>query len=111
MAGTGRWVSVIAAVIDERLKNELSRASLEDLRGGGFLMEVVGSPLRVSGCSKNGAIVFLEDFQPRRDIGGVFFARLLVKFEIGAQESRSQLGNEFLAAVTFTFVESGAYGV
>src|SRR5579864_43090 len=101
MAGTERWVSLIAAVVDERLKNELSRAGLQDLRGGGFLIAVLGSPLRGSGCSKNSAIVFLEDFQPRRDIGGVFFARLLVKFEIGAQESRSQLGNEFFAAVTF----------
>jgi len=55
----------------------------------------------MSGCRKYGPVVILENFQPSRDIGGVFFARLLVKFEIGAQESRSQLGNEFFAAVTF----------
>jgi hypothetical protein len=53
--------SVIAAVVDERLKNELSRAGLQDLRGGGFLIEVVGSPLRVSGCRKDGAVVVLEN--------------------------------------------------
>jgi len=75
-------------------------AQVWDLRGG-FLVEVIGCSLGMSGCRKDGALVILEDFQPRRDIGGVFFARLLVKFEIGTQERRSQLGNEFFAAVTF----------
>jgi hypothetical protein len=52
-------------------------------------------------CARLSSIVILENFQPSRDIGGVFFARLLLKFEIGTQESRSQLGNELLAAVAF----------
>ena len=76
------------------------RAGLRDLRGG-FLVEVIGSSLGMGGCRENGAIVVLEDFQPYSDIGGVVFARLLVQFEIGTQESRSQLGNEFFAAITF----------
>src|SRR5437016_5386776 len=44
---------------------------------------------------------FLRTFKPCCDIGGVFLPRFLVQFEIGAQESRSQFRNEFLAAVTF----------
>ncbi len=55
----GRFL--LAAVVDERLKNELSRAGLQDLRGDGFLIEVVGSPLRVSGCREDGAVVVLEN--------------------------------------------------
>jgi hypothetical protein len=55
----------------------------------------------MSGCRKDGAVVILENFQPSRDICGVFLPRLLVQFEIGAQESRSQLGNELFVAVTF----------
>jgi hypothetical protein len=37
------------------------------------------------------AIVVLENLQPSRDIRCVFFASLLVQFEIGARESRLQL--------------------
>ena len=48
----------------------------------------------MGGCGKDGAVVILENFQPSRDIGGVFFPRLLVQFEIATQESRSQLCNE-----------------
>ena len=68
---------------------------------GGFLVEVIGRSLGMRGSRKNGAVVVLEDFEPCCDIGGVVLPRFLVQFEIGAQESRSQLGNEFLAAVTF----------
>jgi hypothetical protein len=65
------------------------------------LLEVIGCTLSVSGCRKYGAVVILENFQPSRDVGRVFFPRLLLRFEIGTQKSRSQLGNEFFAAVTF----------
>ena len=76
------------------------RAGLRDLRGG-FLVEVIGGSLGMGGCRENGAVVVLENFQPSRDIGGVFFPRLLMQFEIGTQESRAKLGNKFFAAVTF----------
>ena len=55
----------------------------------------------MGGCRKDGTIVILENFQPSRDIGGVFLPRLLVQFEIGTEESRPQLGNKLFAAVTF----------
>jgi hypothetical protein len=55
----------------------------------------------MSGCRKDGTVVILENFKPSRDIGGVFLPRLLVEFEIGTQESRSQLGNKLFATVTF----------
>ena len=83
------------------------RAGLEDLRGG-FLVEVIGGSLGMGGCRENGAVVVLEDFQPCRDIGGVLFARLLMQFEIGAQESGAKLGNKFLAAVTFVAIALAA---
>ena len=65
-----------------------SRAGLWDLRGG-FLVEVIGCSLGISGCRKDGAVVILENLQPSREIGGVFFPQLLVQFEVGTQESRS----------------------
>jgi len=77
-----------------------SRADLLDLRGG-FLVEVIHCSLGMSGCREDGTVIILENFQPSRDIGGIFFPRLLMQFEIGTQESRSQLGNQFFAAVTF----------
>src|SRR5258708_27271820 len=77
-----------------------SRAGLGDLRGG-FLVEVIGCTLGMRSCRKDGTVVILENFQPRRDICGVFLSRLLVQFEIGTQEGRSQLGYEFFAAVAF----------
>jgi hypothetical protein len=55
----------------------------------------------MSSSGKDSAIVVLEHRQPSRDICGVFLPRLLVQFEIGTQESRSQLGNELFAAVAF----------
>jgi hypothetical protein len=67
---------------NRKVKRNQSRAGVPDLRGG-FLVEVVGGTLSVSGCRKNSAIVILQNFQPSRDIGGVFFPRLLVQFEVG----------------------------
>ena len=52
-------------------------------------------------CSEDGAVVVLENFEPCCDIGGVVLAGFLMQFKVGAQESRAQLGNEFLTAVTF----------
>jgi hypothetical protein len=49
-------------------------------------------------------IVMLENFQPSRDIRCVFFASLLVQFEIGARESTLQLlqcGNMPFAGTAF----------
>src|ERR1035438_7923643 len=77
-----------------------SRAGLGNLRGG-FLVEVIGCSLGMGSGGKNGAVVVLQNLQPCRDIGGVLLPRFLLQFEVGAQESRAQLGNEFLAAVTF----------
>jgi hypothetical protein len=39
-------------------------------------------------CRKDGAVIVLENFQPRRNIGSVFLPRFLLQFEIGTQESR-----------------------
>ena len=82
------------------------RAGFGSLRGG-FLVEVIGCSLGVSGCRKNGAVVVLENLQPSRDIGSVFLPRFLVQFEIGAQESRSKFRNEFLVLVAF--ISKGRY--
>lgn len=71
--------------IDE--SNGSGRAGLRNLRGG-FLVEIMGCFLGVSGCGKYGAIVVLENLQPSRDIRCVFYASFLVQFEIGEQESR-----------------------
>src|ERR1039457_873346 len=38
---------------------------------------------------------------PRGDVGGVIVADLRGEFEIGAQESGAQLGNEFLGCIAF----------
>ena len=62
----------------------------------------------MGGCRENSAVVVLEDFQPRRDIGGVVFARFLMQFEVGAQESGAKLGNKFLTAVTFIAIALAA---
>jgi hypothetical protein len=58
-------------------RSRLSRAGLGCLRGGD-LVEVIGCTMGVSGCRKDGAVVSFENLQPRRDIGGVFFPRLLM---------------------------------
>ena len=50
-----------ATVVDERLKNESSRAGLQDLRGGGDLVEVIGRTLGVSGCREDGTVVVLQN--------------------------------------------------
>jgi len=65
-----------------------SRAGHRDLRGN--LVEVIGCTLSMSGCREDGAVVVLEDFEPSREICGVFFPWLLVQFggaECGAEFS------------------------
>ena len=44
------------------------RAGHCDLRGGGFLVEVIGGALCVGGCCKNRAIIISQYLKPRRDI-------------------------------------------
>ena len=65
------------AVNRRNRRSRLSRAGLGYLRGGD-LIEVIGCTLGVSGCRKDGTVVSFENLQPRRDIGGVFFPRLLM---------------------------------
>jgi hypothetical protein len=81
----------------------LCRASRSDLRGSfrGFAVDKFGGALCVSGHSEHCSIVSSQDFQPGCDIGRVIFAGLQREFEIGAQESCPEFGNQFLDRVTF----------
>ena len=64
-----------------------------------FLVEVVRGTLRVRGCRENSAIVVPENFEPIRNVRGVIFPRLLVQFQVGAQESGTEFCNEFFRSV------------
>lgn len=52
-----------------------------------FLVQVIDGALRMRGRGEDRAVIVLQNFKPVRDIGGVVFARLLMQFEVGAQES------------------------
>ena len=54
------------------------------------------------GCGlEDGALVVLEDFEPRGDIGGVVVAYFRRKFQIAAEKRGTQFGHEFLAGIAF----------
>jgi hypothetical protein len=56
------------------------------------IMDEIGGALRVRGGGENSVAVAGQHFKPIRQIGGVVFAGLKRKFEVGAEESRSELG-------------------
>ena len=64
-------------------------------------VQEIRSPLRMGGGTKNRPLVFLQDFQPALDIGGVISARLGGQFQIGAEESRAKLGDQLFARIAF----------
>lgn len=57
---------------------------------GAELVDIVGGALRVRGGCENRAVVALEDFEPVREIRGVFLAGLGGDFKIGAQKGGSE---------------------
>jgi hypothetical protein len=56
------------------------------------MQEVCGA-LRMGGGGEDRALVFLQDFQPALDIGGMVKARLGRQLQIGAEEGRAKLGD------------------
>src|SRR6266496_2308989 len=78
------------------------RASRSDLRGGGGSgVDKFGGALCVRGCGEHCSIISGQYFQPSCDIGRVVFAGLKSEFQVGAQESCPEFGNQFLDSVTF----------
>src|SRR5450755_3341280 len=78
------------------------RACRSDLRGGsGSVVDKFGCALCVGCGGEHRSVVSSQHFQPGCDIGRVIFAGLQSKFQIGAQESGPQFGNQFLDSVTF----------
>src|SRR5450631_2368937 len=78
------------------------RASRVDLRGsGGSAVDKFGGALCVGRGGEHRSVVSSQHFQPGCDIGRMILARLQSKFQIGAQESGSEFGNQFLDRVTF----------
>ena len=79
------------------------RASRSDLRGDlrGFAVDKLGGTLCVSCSGEHGSFVSSQHFQPGCDIGCVIFVGFQSKFQIGAQESGPEFGNQLLDRVTF----------
>ena len=79
------------------------RASRVDLRDGlsGSAVDKFGSALGVGRSGEHRSVVSSQHFQPGCDIGCVILARFQSEFQIGAQESGSEFGNQFLDSVTF----------
>ena len=87
-----------------RLRRRKLRDGIDCVCGGYAIAEsaqVIRGALRVGGGGEDGAVVVLQNFQPVGDIGGVILARLKRQFEIGAEESGAQFGDEFLLRVAF----------
>lgn len=64
------------------------------------VQEICGT-LRVGGGSKDRPLVFLQDFQPALDVGGVISARLGRQLQIGAKKRCAKFRDQFFAGVTF----------
>ena len=64
-------------------------------------MKEVGGTLRMSGGAEDRAFVVLQDLQPRRDIRRMIGTVFEAQPEIGAQERRTQFGNELFAGIAF----------
>jgi hypothetical protein len=63
------------------------RASRVDLRdGGGFAVDKFGCALRVGCGGEHRSVVSSQHSQPGCDIGGVIFAGLKSKLQVGGQE-------------------------
>lgn len=71
-------------------------------------VQIVGGALRVGGCGEDRAFVVLQDLEPCCEIGGMIFPRVRRDGEIGAQESRPHLGDQFfkrIGMITETLAE------
>ena len=84
-----------------KVKRSIERTALR-----GFLwflrlqaVQIIDGALRVGGGGEDRALVFLQHLEPVPQIGGVVVSRLRRDAEVGAEESGSQLGNQFLAGV------------
>lgn len=84
----------------DRRKNRAGRGRLSDgPRRVNLLLQPVqkvGGTLRMGGGGENGALVVAQHVEPRRNIGGVVGARLGGDPEVGAEEGRTDLGDQFL---------------
>jgi len=80
---------------------KLCRSSGGDLLVGLKAVEVIHGALGKRGSLEDGPGVVLQNLEPGRDVGGVVFLDFRGDFEIGAKESRAQLGHEFLAGIAF----------
>jgi hypothetical protein len=70
-------------------------------RAESFFAATRGGALRIRRGREDRPLVAFEKFQPVIEIARVFRARLGGQFEVGAQESRAKLGDQFLHRVAF----------
>jgi hypothetical protein len=65
--------------------------------GQGQAAQVVGGGLRLAACCEKSAAVGLQETDPGLDVAGV--AQVTVNRELGAEERRAQLGDQFLCGI------------
>jgi hypothetical protein len=63
-------------------------------------VKVIGGTLGVTGGGKDRPLVLTQDFQPRSDISGMILTGFRGDAQVGAQEGRPDLRNQFLHGVT-----------
>jgi hypothetical protein len=64
-------------------------------------VQIIGGALRMRGRGEDQALVVAQGFQPMADIGGVILANFRRDPEIGAKESGTELGDQFLLRIAF----------
>lgn len=64
-------------------------------------MQEVGGALGVGRCAEDGPLVVFQNREPVSNIASVILARGESQFQVGAQEGRAQLGNEFFLGIAF----------
>ena len=74
----------------------------------GLAVDEIRGALCVRSGSENSVAVVGQHFKPARDIGGVVFAGLKREFEIGAEKSRSEFGNEFFHRIALRAIAFAA---
>lgn len=62
-------------------------------------MQEIGGALRVRGGGEDRPLVVFERFEPGADVSGVILAMPGREVEIGAQERRTKLGDQFFHGV------------
>lgn len=62
---------------------------------------MVNGSLGMTGGGEDGPVIASKNFQPRLNVGGVFFPGVGRKFKIGGKVGRAKLRNEFFSRVFF----------